>query len=385
MKNINTLTAASIALASLSATMPNCAFAVLNAEATINETDELVQLLPVGNFSAVDGRPHDVASGQWLLDELAFASLKANTPHQVGDLVIDYEHQTLKAEQNGQPAIAAGFFNIKDVQFIANKGLFIKPNWTDKAAAHLKAGEYKYISAVFGYDKITGRPQFLHSAGLVNRPGVDGMQSLAELAALTAQFTNTTPKNNGEYNVNPLLLAILGALGINVDEAKLAEPAALSALKTQATTAIAALQADANKVTALNQSIAALKAEGGEKYDPAKHVPIAAVTEMQGQLTALQAQVNGGQVDGLVKAGLDDGRILPAMENWARDLGNQDVAQLEAYLNTAAPIAALKGKQTTDDNEQHNNDVTALSAEDKYAADQLGISHEKFAKNKGNQ
>lgn len=371
-----------IALAALSATSSE-AVAVLNAEHQINVNDELVQILPAGNFNAVDGRPFDVVTGSWLLDEQAFTALKANTPHQAGDLVIDYEHQTRNAETNGQPAIAAGFFNIKDVQFIPGKGLFIQPRWTDKAKAHLKAGEYKYISAVFGYDKTTGRPQFLHSAGLVNRPGVDGMLPLAELAA---KSIIPTLNINGENHVNPLLLAMLTALGIDADESKFADPATLSALQTQATTAIAALKGDAQKVETLNQTIVALKADGGEKYDPSKHMSVEIGTQMQTELAQLKAQVNGNNVDELVKQGVADGRILPAMEPWARELGNHNLAQLSAYLDKAAPIAALKGKQTGDE-QQHSdeNGVATLSADDKYAAEQLGISHDDFAKQKDNK
>ena len=384
-----TLITQSIGLAALASQTPE-AIAVLNAEHEINANDTLVQILPAGEFNAVDGRPFDVVAGHWLLDQQAFEALKANTPHQTGDLVIDYEHQTRNADQNGQPAIAAGFFNIKDVHFMPGKGLFIQPRWTDKAKAHLKAGEYKYISAVFGYDKITGRPQFLHSAGLVNRPGVDGMQPLAELAAKNTPFitvpTNTFTTDNlpGENTVkNKLLLALLAGLGIDADENALAEPTALKAIESKVTVALAALKSQEAEVTTLNQTIVALKADGGEKYDPSKHMPVEIGTQMQTELAQLKAQVNGNNVDELVKQGVADGRILPAMEPWARELGNHNIAQLSAYLDKAAPIAALKGKQTADEQEHGDNNIAALSADDKYAAEQLGISHDEFAKQKG--
>lgn len=355
--------------------------AILGAE-LITQDNGLVQLLPSGKFNAVDGRPADVADNHWLMDKIAFEALKANTPHQEGDLVIDYEHQTLKAKENGQPAIASGFFNIDDVTFVEGKGLFIKPKWTEKAQAHLSAGEYKYISAVFGYDAITGRPSYLHSAALVNRPGVDGMKPLTLLAA-DLYLKNTNTNNQEDTAVNPILLAILQALGIKVDGDLPTEPAALSALNTQVTTALAALQADAGKVAGLNDQIAALSAG---QVDPSKFVPIAAITELQSTVAALQAQVSGGEVEKLVQAGLSDGRIIASMENWATELGKQSIAQLQAYLDKSAPIAALSGKQTENLNLDADGNkltgVAALSAEDKEAAIALGISHEDFAKQK---
>jgi phage I-like protein len=360
--------------------------AILGAE-LITQDNGLVQLLPAGKFNAVDGRPADVAGNHWLMDKIAFESLKANTPHKEGDLVIDYEHQTLKAPVNGQPAIASGFFNIDDVSFIEGKGLFIKPKWTDKAQAHLSAGEYKYISAVFGYDPITGRPSYLHSAALVNRPGVDGMKPLTQLAAdlylNTKKLQKTHYNNQEDTAVNPILLAILQALGIKVDGDLPSEPAALSAFQTKVTTALATLQADAGKVPELNNQITALSAG---QVDPSKYVPIAAINELQTTVAALQAQVSGGEVDKLVKQGLEDGRIIASMEDWAKDLGKQSIAQLQAYLDKSAPIAALSGKQTghlnLDADGNKLTGVAALSAEDKDAATALGISHEDFAKQK---
>ena len=382
MKNLINTQIKTGVIAALSAADANTQnIAILGAE-LITQDNGLVQLLPAGKFNAVDGRPADVTGNHWLMDEIAFESLKANTPHQQGDLVIDYEHQTLKAPENGKPAIASGFFNIDDVTFIAGKGLFIKPKWTEQAQAHLSAGEYKYISAVFGYDATTGRPTYLHSAALVNRPGVDGMKPLTQLAA-NLYLTKSNSNNQEDTAVNPILLAILEALGIKVNGDLPTEPAALSAFQTQVTTALAALQADAGKVPELNSQIAALSAG---QVDPSKYVPIAAITELQTTVAALQAQVSGGEVEKLVQQGLADGRIIASMEDWAKELGEQSIAQLQAYLDKSAPIAALSGKQTDNLNLDADGNkltgVAALSAEDKQAADNLGISHEEFAKHK---
>lgn len=373
-----------LSAASVAATSPCESVAILSAE--LNPLDNgLVQLLPAGYFSSVDGRPKDVANQQWLMDAQAFADLKANTPHKIGDLVIDYEHQTLKAETNGKPAIAAGYFNVNDLVFKENEGLFIKPRWTDNAQAYLNAGEYKYISAVFGYNRQTGRPSFMHSAGLVNRPGVDGMEPLAQLAAEQHLHSIQSTTQQEEIAVNELLLAILQALGITVDGEMPTEPAALKALNTQVNTAMAALKAQSDKVPELNQQLAALQAAGNTP-DPSQFVPVSAITEMQSQLAALQASINESSVTSIVATGVASGRIVPSLKAWATQLGNKDLAQLEAFIANAAPIAALQGMQTDDinldKNGKPNTGVAALSAEDKQAADNLGISHEEFAKHK---
>ncbi|MGU3295841.1 phage protease [Aeromonas hydrophila] len=63
-------------------------------------------LLPVGPFKARDGRPFDVASGHWQLDGQIAAALIARGKALGQDILIDYDHQTLKTDQNGQPAPA---------------------------------------------------------------------------------------------------------------------------------------------------------------------------------------------------------------------------------------------------------------------------------------
>lgn len=385
MKNTKLHTTSSLPLAALSANDATVQpFAILAGEIKTNN-EGLVQLLPAGLFKSIDGRPADVSNQQWLMDEVAFEQLKANSPYMIGDIVIDYEHQTLKAPKNGQPAISSGFFHIDDLKFIPEKGLFIKPRWTDKAQAHLSAGEYKYISAVFDYDRKTGRPTWLHSAGLVNRPGVDGMEPLAQLAAeqFHSNKTHSITLKNEDNAVNPILQAVLQALGITVNGDLPTETAALSALQTQVTTALAALQANASKVDGLNQQVVALSANPSV-VDPSKYVPIAAVTELQNSLAALQAQVTSGEVESLVALGAKEGKILTSMKSWATELGNKDVTQLKAFLDATPAIAALKGKQTDNLNLDDNNedDVTALSADDKEAAKLLGMSHEDFTKQK---
>ena len=139
------------------------------------------RLLPAGFFNAVDGRPFDTPTRKWYLDGNIAQGLSAKVKAAQNELVIDYEHQTLLAEQNGQPAPAAGWF--KDVEWREGSGLWIKARWTPRALEHLSNGEYRFLSAVFPYDKITGQPTSLHSAALVNRPGLDGVTAIGALSA----------------------------------------------------------------------------------------------------------------------------------------------------------------------------------------------------------
>lgn len=344
--------------------------------------DGYIQALPDGHFNAVDGRPEDVPGGKWLMDEVAFAALKANTPHQAGDLVIDYEHQTLNKEQNGQPAPASGWFNIDDVQYRQGQGLFIKPRFTDNAIAHLNAKEYRYFSLVFGYDKATGRPQFIHSAALTNRPGVDGLQPLAALAALATLNANALPhppKSEG-LHVNPLLMKLLAALGIEIAEGSEPTEAQLNdALKR-----IDDLVKAAGSVDGLKQEVAALSAKS-PTIDLTKYVPIATVNALREQLVALTAENGVLTVEQTVKAAIDEGKAFECERQYLIDLGKQSMAALTANLGERVAIAALTAKQTTtvpDPSKDKDTKLAALTAEDLSVAKQMGLTPEQMAAGK---
>lgn len=68
--------------------------------------------------------------------------------------------------------------------------------------------------------------------------------------------------------------------------------------------------------------------------------------DLKQDIAALKNSENSNTVDALVKTGLDDGRLLPAQECWARELGQSNIAALKSYLDTTPAIAALKGQQT---------------------------------------
>lgn len=375
----------------MSATNTALGFAALSSQLNVNSEaafvvgeDGYIQALPDGHFAAVDGRPDDVAGGKWLMDSVAFAALQANTPHKAGDLVIDYEHQTLNKEVNGQPAPAAGWFNITDVQYRKGHGLFIKPRFTDNAIARLNAKEYRYFSLVFGYDKVTGRPLFIHSAALTNRPGVDGLQPLAALAALAALDTslNTNalphPTQPEGLHVNPLLMKLLAALGIEISDGSEPTEAQLNdALKR-----IDDLVKAAGSVDGLRQEVAALSAKS-PAIDLTKYVPIATVNALREQLVALTAENGVLTVEQTVKAAIDEGKAFECERDYLTQLGNQSMAALTANLDSRISIAALGAKQTTtvpDPNKDKDTKLAALTADQIKMADSWGMSHADFAK-----
>lgn len=372
--------------------------AVLDAQLT-SQGDGWYQLLPVGPFKARDGRPFDVANGHWQLDGQIAAALIARAKALGQDILIDYDHQTLKTDQNGQPAPAAGWYNSDEIAWREGQGLFIKPRWTERAAALVAAKEYRFLSAVFPYDA-QGRPLELRMTAITNDPGVVGMQALAALSALPAsslmstqpgQLATSSHVAQQEKSMNEHLIALLGKLGIqpSADGQFTAEQgtAALAALDTLQAIAKKAPELEA-ALTAERTSLAALKAtvstgQGGQ-IDLAKYVPVATYNALVTQVASLSAKVETTDAATLIKEARTQGKVVAAEEEYLTAYAAQKgVAALKTLLEPRPAIAALSASQTTQVTLPDRAENAVLSADDKYAADQLGISYEEFAKAKG--
>lgn len=376
----------------ISPTLTPISMAVLDA-ALNSGGDGWQQLLPLGPFKARDGRPFDVPGGHWQLDK-SIATTLINRVREMGqDILIDYDHQTLKTDQNGQPAPAAGWYNADEIEWREGAGLFIKPRWTDRAAALVAAKEYRFLSAVFPYDAL-GRPLELRMTAITNDPGVVGMQALAALSALPASSLMSTQPGQlatpiKEISMNEHLIALLGKLGIQpgADGQLTAEQgtAALAALDTLQASAKKAPELEA-ALSAEKASLAALKAQPVQQsgqIDLAQYVPVATYNALVTQVAALTAQVDTTDAATLIKDARSQGKVVAAEEEYLTAYAAQKgVAALKALLDPRPAIAALAASQTTAVTLPEKKGDAVLSAEDKYAADQLGITHEAFAKAK---
>lgn len=133
----------------------------------------LLQVTPAQDFTPADGRTMDVPA--WRIDG-AIAARVIEAFNAAQPLVIDYEHQTLNKEKNGQPAPAAGW--IHALQWIDGKGLYALAELTEKAKEQIKAGEYRYFSPVIQYSAKTGEVTRLLMGALTNNPAIHGMAAI---------------------------------------------------------------------------------------------------------------------------------------------------------------------------------------------------------------
>lgn len=330
-----------------------------------------LQVTPVGHFTPSDGREIKVPS--WHIDQAVATKVIERFHARKNKRVVDYEHQTLLKEENGQPAPAAGWY--QELEWREGQGLFAKVQLTARAAQYIADGEYQYFSPVFLYHPTTGDVLDVQMGALTNAPAIDGMQELSLRAA--ASF-GCFDEPSEETPVNPLLLAVCAALGL-----------ADTTTEEQAVAALSAFNADLRKLLgqddkangeAVLAACTGLKAKAATNVDPSKFVPVSVVEGLQGDIAALTARLgerDQKDLDTEIAAALEDGRLHTSMEGWARDLGKSDRAALTAYLEKAEPLAALLGSQTRG-KAPVPDEKTGLTSEELAVCSQMGLTADQF-------
>lgn len=287
-----------------------------------------IQLTPTGEFRSFDGRP--VEAKFWrmtasLAQQLIAAAAARPTPY-----VIDYDHQTLHIEKNGQPAPAAGWFH--KLEWREGVGLFgVDVEWTAKASGMIDAKEYRFISPVIGF-ATNGDVTGLYMAALTNNPAILGMDEVLTAAA-SMQFAPLNASITQESQTMSLLEKLIALLKLPAESTE-------------------------DDVVAAIQKLIDTKAPDAAKPDPAKFVPVAALTALHGQVASLNAQLNTQSLESVIQNGLDSHRLLPSMVDWAREFGAKDTAALSAYISNLPVVAALNGTQSKDQPQAKAGELT---------------------------
>lgn len=131
------------------------------------------RLLPAGKIGIVGQNRPLILDGQSAAMVLKYHATLGR------DLVIDYEHQTL----SGNQAPAAGW--IKQLQWREGDGLWVKTEWTQKAAAYIAKNEYRYYSPVMISRESDSRIVAVINVALTNSPKTRNIHAIAAKAEYT--------------------------------------------------------------------------------------------------------------------------------------------------------------------------------------------------------
>lgn len=101
-------------------------------------------------------------------------------------------------------------------------------------------------------------------------------------------------------------------------------------------------------------------------------------------MAALSARQHARDAEDVIAPALQDGRLLPAEEPWARDAAKTPtgLASLSALLKVRQPMAALTSTQTQGKAPAAQSGAHGLSADELAVAAACGMTPEAYAKGK---
>lgn len=303
-------------------------------------------LLPVGPFRSDDGRP--VECKAWLLDSVIAKKLIALAASKKTDMLIDYEHQSLRSIENGKPAPAAGWCP-NTLEWRDGKGLYaVQIGWTESAKRRIGDKEYRYISCVFSYSAKTGEVLEIISFALTNTPAIDGLEALADMARVAlARGSDLSTK--------------AGAKTMDENEKKVAS---LTTQNTELNNKVATLT---TQNTELSGKVGALTTQNAELA--------AKVAAIDSEKAAAALAADKAKCTEMIQAALTAGTLTPAEKSYAE---KKNLADLTEYLGTKNPLALLS-KQA---NAKEGDGNHGLSDVELATCTKMGVTPEEFAKNK---
>ena len=345
-----------------------------------------VMLMPARPDPVRDHRP------PWRLED---PEAVVDATRALGELPIDYEHQGERSEQNGQPAPAAAW--IEDV-FVRDGAIWGKVEWTERAAAMIRAREYRYLSPLFQHTR-DRRITRLRGAGLTNDRAFD-MPALARAETTGAPMTAeqlkklrkalSLPADAGEEKILEAAASAaaahtaIGTIAAAVGLDSAAEASAVATAVTESATGLKAVAkaagleegAKASEIeTAVKEARATASASGDP--DPSKFVPRAEFDRVSERLKAVEDSTAEEKATASVDAAVTAGKIAPAQRDWALSYAKTDPAGFATYVEKAPAIVA-PGDRTVPPGSPAPDPDAELTADELATARAMGIEPEKF-------
>lgn len=291
---------------------------------TVDGVPEEIKILPLGMV-------HNMHQ-DFLVDEESCRAIINQFKGRQLDLVIDYEHQTLKDIQ----APAGGW--IKDI-YKGPDALIAKVEWTPKAQEYLKNKEYRYLSPVVMVRKCDGRAVSIHSVALTNTPAIDGMFAVVNSAGLPAGKIEIEIPGGENMDFLQRLATMLG-LPETATEEDISK--AIEALMKKGTET--EVVANSTILTMLD-----LKAEAKTEDVTAKIQQLqTGGNGMAAEVAALKERLAKREADEAVAVALKDGKISAAQKEWASAYALKDPAGFKAFCDKAVAVVPMGKTEPVD-------------------------------------
>ena len=295
----------------------------------IGQCPEEVKILPIGTVNS--------EKGDFIVDHESYKEMKAEMQRRGIDIVIDYEHQTLKDVQ----APAGGW--VKDLIYTP-EAIVAKVEWTPKAKEYLKNKEYRYLSPVVLTRKSDSKAVVLHSLALTNIPAINGMFAIVNSVDFDTYNTPTGGKEMDLQRIKELLGLpaetpeedVMNALVKVLEKVKDApDPKPEEDKEVVANSVILGLlelPAD-SKTEDVTTKIMALKA---------------GVSRQNQEIQETMERLRQRDADDAVMMALKAGKITAAQKDWAKEYALKDRKGFDSFVEKAPAVVPVGKLDTTE-------------------------------------
>lgn len=300
---------------------------------------EEIKILPLGHVHS--------QKGDFEVDDESIGLIREQFKSRKVDLVIDYEHQTLKDVQ----APAGGW--IEDI-YKGEDAVIAKVKWTDRAKEYLKNREYRYLSPVVMVRKKDRKAAAIHSVALTNTPAIDGMFALVN----SIDISNLEEK---EEDVQMDIKELAALLGLSEDASEDEIKKVLAEAKKAHAEAAAAEKADKGsgekkddkkeengtegEAPAANPLVLSLLglSKGAKTEDVATAIMTLKAGTGNDEILALKEELKERNAEDMVQMALKEGKITAAQKDWAKTYALSDKEGFKAFVDKA-PVVVPQGR-----------------------------------------
>lgn len=314
----------------------------------LKDAPEVIKLLPLGHVHS--------EKGDFEVDQESFDLMRRRFLERGLDLVIDYEHQTLKDVQ----APAAGW--VKDL-ILQEDAIAAKVEWTPRAKEYLKNREYRYLSPVVLVRRSDNKAVVMHSGALTNTPAIDHMFAVVN--------KGSNGQKEGGTGMETLLKKLAALLGLPEDaseeevlkafEDKIGEgkgegnpPGQKKTEEAGSQTEDGAAGTDLEEKVVANKIICSLL---GLKAGVPTSEAAAAIMALKsgidstaaGRLRELEEKLAKRDADDAVEMALKSGKIAPAQKEWASAYALKDPSGFKDFVEKASQVVPMEEIQFATD------------------------------------
>lgn len=315
------------------------------ADGDLGGCPDRIKILPVGEVKS--------EKGSFMVDRESYDAMKAEMQRRGIDIVIDYEHQTLKDVQ----APAGGW--VKELSYTP-EAIEAKVEWTPKAQEYLKNKEYRYLSPVVLTRKRDNKAVALHSLALTNTPAINGMFAIVNSVDADINIDDTGGNGMDLQKIRELLglpadateeavmNELVKKLGGDEKKDEETEPGTDKGEETQAVANSVILGLLGLPDTAKTEDVAG-------KIMTLK----AGADSQQQEIADALNRLKDREAEDAVMTALKAGKITAAQKDWAKDYALKDRTGFDSFVEKA-PVVVPVGKLDLKDAPKKTTGVDSL-------------------------